>query len=125
MVKRMVMDLNIPVEIISCPIIREEDGLAKSSRNTYLNAEERIAALCLSKSVELGKRMIEEGCTDATLILEEMKEFILQEPLARIDYVKAVDGLTMQQIVEIKKPTLIAMAVYIGKTRLIDNFVIE
>ena len=124
-VKRMVMDLNIPVEIISCPIIREEDGLAKSSRNSYLNAEERIAALCLSKSVELGKRMIEEGCTDATLILEEMKEFILQEPLAKIDYVKAVDGLTMQQIVEIKKPTLIAMAVYIGKTRLIDNFVIE
>ena len=124
-VKRMVLDLNIPVEIISCPIVREEDGLAKSSRNTYLSAKERVAALCLSKSVALGKKMVEEGCMDATLIVDKMKEFISEEPLAKIDYVKAVDGLTMQQITQIQTPVLIAMAVYIGKTRLIDNFVIE
>lgn len=124
-VKRMVLDLNIPVEIVSCPIIREMDGLAKSSRNTYLSVEERTAALCLSKAVNLGKQLIEEGCKDANRVVEQMKQLIRQEPLANIDYVKAVDGLTMQQISLIQEPTLIAMAVYIGKTRLIDNFVIE
>lgn len=124
-VKRMVLDLNIPVEIISCPIVREEDGLAKSSRNTYLNPEERKAALCLSKAVGLGKNLVSEGCLDGDFIITKMKDLISSEPLARIDYVKMVDGLTMQQISELKKPALIAMAVFIGKTRLIDNFIVE
>ena len=124
-IKRMVMDLNIPVEIISCPIVREEDGLAKSSRNTYLNDQERKAALCLSQSVKIGQKMIEEGECVTKTIRQAMITHIQNEPLARIDYLKIVDGLTMKQIEKIQKPTLVAMAVYIGKTRLIDNFSVE
>lgn len=124
-IKHMVDDLNMDVEIIGCPIIREEDGLAKSSRNTYLSAEERQAALILSKSIFLGKKMAEEGETDADKIVAAMKENIETEPLAKIDYVKAVDGLTMQQIDTVKKPMLVAIAVYIGTTRLIDNFIFD
>lgn len=122
-IKHMVDDLNMNVEVIGCPIIREEDGLAKSSRNTYLSSEERKAALILSKTIFMGQKMVEEGETDAVKLVEAMKKNIETEPLAKIDYVKAVDGLTMQQITELKSPALVAMAVYIGKTRLIDNFV--
>lgn len=124
-IRHMVDDLNMDIEIVGCPIIREEDGLAKSSRNTYLSEEERKAALILSKTINLGKKMVEDGETDANKIVEVMKENIKTEPLAKIDYVKAVDGLTMQQIDTVKKPMLVAMAVYIGKTRLIDNFIYE
>ena len=121
---RMVQDLNMDLEIIGCPIVREEDGLAKSSRNTYLSAEERQAALVLSKAVKLGQELVAGGETDAKKIISEMSALIEKEPLARIDYVKAVDGLTMQQIDTVKSPMLVALAVYIGKTRLIDNFMI-
>lgn len=124
-VKQFVKDLNIPVEIIRCPIIREEDGLAKSSRNTYLSPEERKAALCLSKAVFLGEDMVKKGETDAKKVTDAMKELIGQEPLSDIEYVTAVNGLTMQEIDTIKTPALVAMAVRIGKTRLIDNFVVE
>ena len=117
-IKHMVQDLNFDIEVIGCPIVREEDGLAKSSRNTYLSAEERKAALILSRTVKLGS---EAGETDADKIVEAMKKNIETEPLAKIDYVKAVDGLTMQQVKKVQKPMLVAMAVYIGKTRLIDN----
>ena len=123
-IKRMVQDLNMDLEIIGCPIVREEDGLAKSSRNTYLSAEERQAALVLSQAVRLGQEMVESGEKDAKKIVSEMSALIEKEPLARIDYVKAVDGLTMQQIDTVKEPMLVALAVYIGKTRLIDNFMI-
>ena len=123
-IKRMVQDLNMALEIIGCPIVREEDGLAKSSRNTYLSAEERQAALVLSKAVKLGQELVAAGETDAKKIVSEMSALIEKEPLARIDYVKAVDGLTMQQIDTVKTPMLVALAVYIGKTRLIDNFMI-
>jgi pantoate--beta-alanine ligase len=121
-IRHMVDDLNMDIEIVGCPIIREEDGLAKSSRNTYLSAEERQAALILSKSIKLGQEMVEKGETDTAKVVNAMKELISTEPLARIDYVKAVDGLTMQQISKVKKPMLVAIAVFIGKTRLIDNF---
>ena len=121
-IKHMVQDLNMNVEVIGCPIVREEDGLAKSSRNTYLSAEERKAALILSKTIFWAEEQVAAGETDAVRLTNAMKEKIEAEPLARIDYVKAVDGLTMQQIPEIKPGTLIAMAVYIGNTRLIDNF---
>ncbi len=124
-IRRMVEDLNQDLEIIGCPIVREEDGLAKSSRNTYLSAEERKAALILSKSIALGETMVAEGETDAVKLVTAMKACINEEPLAKIDYVKAVDGLTMQQVTEVKSPLLVAMAVYIGKTRLIDNFMIQ
>lgn len=123
-IKRMVQDLNMDLEIIGCPIVREEDGLAKSSRNTYLSAGERQAALVLSRAVKLGQELVAGGETDAKKIVSEMRAFIEKEPLARIDYVKAVDGLTMQQIDTVKSPMLVALAVYIGKTRLIDNFMI-
>ena len=123
-IKRMVADLNFDIEIKGCPIVREADGLAKSSRNTYLSPEERKAALILSQTVELCKKLIADGETDADVVVSKMKENIEKEPLAKIDYVKAVNGLTMQQQKEIKAPMLIAMAVYIGKTRLIDNYIL-
>ena len=124
-IKRMVRDLNFDVQIVGCPIIREADGLAKSSRNTYLNEEERKAALILSKAVFLGKKMVEDGETSAAAVKEAMIKKIESEPMAKIDYVEAVDGLSMQPVEEIKAPVLVAMAVYIGKTRLIDNFIVE
>lgn len=122
-IKRMVEDLNMDLEIVGCPIIREEDGLAKSSRNTYLNEEERKAALVLSQSIFLGQKMAEDGETDAKKIIAAMTEKIETEPMARIDYVKVVDGLTMQPIDVIDRPIVTAIAVYINeKARLIDNF---
>lgn len=122
-IKRMVKDLNMNLEIIGCPIVREDDGLAKSSRNTYLNAEERKAALVLNKSLKLGKELLDSGCRDANEVRKVIIENIEKEPLANIDYVKVVDGLTMQQVEKIEKEVLVAIAVYIGKTRLIDNFI--
>ena len=124
-IKRMVKDLNMPLTITGCPIIREEDGLAKSSRNTYLSPEERKAALVLSRSVFLGKEMVEKGERDCKRILAAMTEEIEKEPLAKIDYVKIVDLDTMQQVEKIDRGILAAIAVYIGKTRLIDNFMYE
>lgn len=121
-IKRMVTDLNMDIEIIGCPIVREADGLAKSSRNTYLSAEERQAALILSKTIKLGEELVKNGETNSAVVLDAMKKQIATEPLAKIDYVKIVDALTMQQIDTIDRPILCAMAVYIGKTRLIDNF---
>lgn len=123
-IRRMVRDLNMDIEIVGCPIVREEDGLAKSSRNTYLNEEERKAALILSQSIFLGQKMVQEGETDAAKIKAAMVEKIQSEPLARIDYVEIVDGLSMQPVDTVQSPTLAAIAVYIGKTRLIDNFIV-
>ncbi|MDD6489057.1 MAG: pantoate--beta-alanine ligase [Clostridia bacterium] len=124
-IRRMVKDLNIPTEIIDCPIIREADGLAKSSRNKYLNPEERKAALILSKTIFLGERLIKDGEKNVSVILDKMKKNIETEPLAKIDYVEAVDFDSVQKIDEIKGKVLFAIAVYIGKTRLIDNFIFE
>ena len=124
-IKRMVKDLNMPLTITGCPIIREEDGLAKSSRNTYLLPEERKAALVLSRSIFLGKEMVEKGERDCKRILAAMTAEIEKEPLAKIDYVKIVDLDTMQQVEKIDRGILAAIAVYIGKTRLIDNFMYE
>lgn len=124
-IKRMVKDLNMPLTITGCPIIREEDGLAKSSRNTYLSIKEREAALVLSRSIFLGKEMVEKGERDCKKILAAMTAEIEKEPLAKIDYVKIVDLDTMQQVEKIDRGILAAIAVYIGKTRLIDNFMYE
>lgn len=123
-IRKMVKDLNFDIEIVGCPIVREEDGLAKSSRNTYLSAEERQAALCLSRSVARGKEIIRDGMA-AQELLAEMRTVIEAEPLARIDYVSVVDALTMENVERIDRDVLVAMAVYIGKTRLIDNFSYE
>lgn len=124
-IKRMVLDLNLDIEIVGCPIVREADGLAKSSRNTYLSPEERKAALVLSRSIFAGKQLAESGETDAHKLVQAMTDIISAEPLARIDYVKVVDLLTMQQIDKLDRPFLAAIAVYIGKTRLIDNFMVQ
>lgn len=124
-IKRMVKDLNMPLTIVGCPIIREEDGLARSSRNTYLSPEERKAALVLSRSIFLGKKMVEQGEKDCKKIKEAMTAEIEKEPLAKIDYVKIVDLSTMQQVETTEHGVLAAIAVYIGKTRLIDNFMTE
>ena len=122
-IMRMVKDLNMDIEIVGCPIIRETDGLAKSSRNIYLTPEERKAAVILSKSVALGKKMVAEGEKDAKKIVTAMKELINSEPLATIDYVEMVDMDTMKAIDEVKGHVLCAMAVKFGKARLIDNFI--
>ena len=124
-VRRMVRDLNMNVEVIGCPIVREEDGLAKSSRNTYLSPAEREAALVLSRAVREGQRLMKEGERDAKAILGAMRAIIEAEPLARIDYVEMVswDGIKPVDVAD--SSVLVAMAVYIGKTRLIDNFIFE
>ena len=123
-IKRMVRDLNMDIEIIGCPIVREEDGLAKSSRNTYLSSEERKAALILSKTVALGKELAKTE-KDANKVVEAMKKNIETEPLAKIDYVEAVDALSMAPVEKLEGACMLAMAVYIGKTRLIDNTLIN
>ncbi len=123
-IRRMVRDLNMDIQIVGCPIIREEDGLAKSSRNTYLSAEERKAALILSKTIAFGKELAKTE-KDAKKVIAAMKEKIETEPLAKIDYVEAVDAISMQPAETLKGECMLAMAVYIGKTRLIDNTLIN
>ena len=115
-IRRMVRDMSYGIEIVGCPIVREADGLAKSSRNTYLSAEERKAALVLSKAVFLGEKLVREGETDADKLVSAMKACIEAEKLAKIDYVSAVDAVTMESVHRIDRPVLVAMAVYIGKT---------
>lgn len=124
-IRRMVKDLNMPIEITGCPIIRENDGLAKSSRNKYLNNDERKAALILSKTIFMGEQLVKNGERNVKTLILKMKSNIETEPLAKIDYVEAVDLDTVQKIDEIKGTVLVAMAVYIGETRLIDNFIFE
>ena len=123
-VRRMVRDLNFDLEIVGCPIIREEDGLAKSSRNTYLSEEERKAAVILHKGLVKGEEMVSAGEKDVKKVMDAITEIIESEPLARIDYVEAVDFDNIETIDTIEGSVLVAVAVYIGKTRLIDNFIV-
>lgn len=126
-IKKMVRDLSMDIEIVGCPIIREADGLAKSSRNTYLNAEERQAALVLSRSLVAGRALIEDGEREAAKVKQCIEEVIAQEKLARIDYVEIVDFSDITPIEKLDHAkageVLCAIAVFIGKTRLIDNFI--
>ena len=124
-IKRMVRDLNFDIEIIGCPIIREADGLAKSSRNTYLSAEERKAAVILSKALQQGKELILNGEKNTQTVIDKITEIISSEPLARIDYVQVVSFPQIKPVDTIDGDILTAVAVYIGTTRLIDNFIIE
>ncbi len=124
-VKKMVKDLNFDIEIVGCPIVREADGLAKSSRNTYLNAEERKAALCLSRGLSAGRKLIENGERSAEAVKNAVRGEIEKEQLAKIDYVEAVNAETLDNAETAEAPLLVAVAVYIGKTRLIDNFIVE
>ncbi len=123
-IRRMVIDLDFDIEIIGCPIIREEDGLAKSSRNTYLSPEERSQAVILNQSLEEAMKAIEAGEEDAAKVKQIIVEKLNTCPFARIDYVEVVSFDTIQPIRKIEGSVLIAIAVYIGTTRLIDNRII-
>ena len=124
-IKRMVRDLNFDIEIIGCPIIRENDGLAKSSRNTYLSETERSAALILNKALTIAREEIADGQINTKDVIERIVSVIQTEPLAKIDYVKIVSYPEIEPVNIIDGPILTAIAVYIGKTRLIDNFILE
>lgn len=120
-IKRMVKDLNMDVEIVSVPTVREKDGLAMSSRNVYLNEEERKSAICLYKSIALARELIEKGEKNPRKIEQKVKRFIKSHPHTRIDYVKLVDGDTLQDIDELKGKVMLALAVWVGKARLIEH----
>ncbi|NSW89991.1 MAG: pantoate--beta-alanine ligase [Firmicutes bacterium] len=124
-IKKMVEDLNMNLEVVPCPIVREADGLAMSSRNIYLSIEERKAALILSKSLFEAEDMVKSGERNAEKILERIYSIISSEKLANIDYIEAVNADTLEKISEIKGKVLIALAVKIGNTRLIDNIIVE
>ncbi|MGQ9456469.1 MAG: pantoate--beta-alanine ligase [Armatimonadota bacterium] len=120
-VQKMVRDLNMPVEIIPCETVREPDGLAMSSRNSYLNVEERKAALVLYRSLQRAREVLLSGERNARVIESSAREVIEQEPLARIDYVAVRDAETLEPIEYLEKPSVLLLAVRIGTTRLIDN----
>jgi len=124
-IKKMVKDLNLDVEIVVMPIVREEDGLAMSSRNVYLNEEERKNATVLYKSLKEAERMIKEGERDAEKVINRMREIVMSYPKALIDYIEIVDTEELNPVNPIKGKVLIALAVYIGKARLIDNTILE
>lgn len=121
-IKRMARDMSYGTEIVGCPTVRESDGLAKSSRNAYLEPEQRKAAQVLYRALQAGKNAIDKGEKNSNKITAIIQEVIESEPMAVTDYVSIVDGITMMPADEISDGTLIAIAVYIGKTRLIDNF---
>jgi len=125
LIRKMTEDLNLPVKIEVGPIVREEDGLAMSSRNDYLDPGERREALCLYRSLRIAEEMIEAGERNSEEIRRSMKEIIETESSARIDYIEIVDGRTLQPRHRIEDNTLIALAVFVGRTRLIDNTVVR
>ncbi|NUF49840.1 pantoate--beta-alanine ligase [Gilliamella sp. ESL0250] len=124
-IKRMVSDLNFDIEIIGCPIVREADGLAKSSRNSYLSERERSAAVCLYQAIECANAMIKQGETSVTVITKAMHDLIVNQSLAKIDYIEFVDLASLTSVDRLEQDSLCALAVYIGKTRLIDNFIYQ
>lgn len=124
LLQKMVDDLNVPVSIIPCPIVRAADGLALSSRNKYLSETERKAALCLSQAVELGKSQVTKGCSVESILIP-MRQLIEKEPLAKIDYLSVVSLASLEPVSIIQEPVLVAMAVWFGKTRLLDNFFVK
>lgn len=123
-IRQMVRDLNFPLEIITCPTTREPDGLAMSSRNVYLDPEQRQAATVLYRSLSAAKELYDMGERDAEKIRAKMKDVLASEPLAEPQYVSCADYNTLEELTEIKGKALLSMAVYFGKTRLIDNFVL-
>ena len=121
----MVKDLNFDIEIIGCPIVREADGLAMSSRNEYLLPEQRKAALSLSKGLKLAQELVNAGERNAQIIINRVSNFIKQFPYTQIDYVKICDPETLEDLIEIKERALLALAVKVGRARLIDNTILE
>lgn len=123
-IRRMTLDLNFPIEIVVCPTMREDDGLAMSSRNKYLNKDERTAATILFRSLSEAKKMFEAGERNADVLRNKMKEVLASEPLANVQYVSCADYDSLEELNVIENKSLLSMAVFIGKTRLIDNFVL-
>ncbi len=124
-VRKMVRDLNLPVEIVPVPTVREADGLALSSRNVYLSPAERQQALALSAALRLAQELVARGERRAAVIRARMRRRIRQEPDARIDYVSVADAETLEELTVVDRPALVSLAVRIGTTRLIDNVVVE
>ena len=124
-IRQMTRDLNFPIEIVVCPIVREADGLAMSSRNVYLDANQRKAATVLFRSLSAARELYESGERNAENVRGKMKEVLASEPLAETQYVSCADYDTLEELTEIKGKALLSMAVFVGKTRLIDNFVLE
>lgn len=124
-IKKMVRDLNFDLEVIGCPTVRESDGLAKSSRNTYLNEEERRQAVIISQALKMASESLEAGETEPYILRNKMIDMIESMSLAKIDYIEFVDWDILQPVKELKKPLLVATAVKFGKTRLIDNYIWE
>jgi len=120
-IERMAADLDLDVEVVTCPLVREPDGLALSSRNAYLGPEERRAALVLSRSLRWAERAVAAGERDAAKLVAGIRSAIEAEPLSRVDYVEALNPLDLEPVAEIRGDILIALAVFIGSTRLIDN----
>jgi pantoate--beta-alanine ligase len=125
LVRRLVRDLNFDIEIIGHPIVREADGLAMSSRNIYLSPEERQASLCLSRALVRAACIVRRGETKGRVITEAVRAGIEKEPLARVEYVTLCDSATLEPVEEIQESALLALAVRIGKTRLIDNQILK
>lgn len=123
-IRRMAVDLNFPLEVIICPTVREADGLAMSSRNKYLNEAERQAATVLFRALSAAKELFENGERDAEALRRMMKEVIEAEPLAQMQYVSCADYDSLEELDTMKGKSLLSMAVFVGKTRLIDNFVL-
>lgn len=123
-IRQMVLDLNFPLEVVICPIVRETDGLAMSSRNKYLEGADRQAATVLFRALNAAKELYEEGERSGEVLREKMKEVITSEPLARMQYVSCADFDTLQELETVKGKALLSMAVLFGKTRLIDNFIL-
>jgi pantoate--beta-alanine ligase len=125
-IKRLTADLNIPVDIVVCPVVREHDGLAMSSRNLYLDDRQRAAATVLYRALEHARSLVsDEGVTDASRLVKEMEEIISAEPLARKDYVAVIDPDTLESVNSISGRAVACLAVFIGGTRLIDNMILE
>jgi pantoate--beta-alanine ligase len=123
-VKRMVKDLDMDIRIIGVPTVRKPDGLAMSSRNSYLNPDERESALCLKKSLDLARKMFSQGKNDAQKMREAVEKLILSHPFTEIDYVNVCDPMTLEDVDRIEGEAILALAVKVGKARLIDNCLI-
>jgi pantoate--beta-alanine ligase len=124
-IQAMVQDLNMPLEIVVCPTVREPDGLAISSRNQYLGKQERADAVYVYKSLKKCREMFESGITETSKIIAEMKKVLHQKPSIEIEYINIVDAKTLEDINKIEGKTLVAVAVRLGRTRLIDNILID
>lgn len=124
-IKRMVLDLNIPVQIEVCPIVRESDGLALSSRNAYLSPDDRKMGLVLHASLQRAQKLFDDGERDATKIAAEAKKAFVWQPAVKLDYFEIVDPDTLEPLTTIDKRSLVAVAAFVGNTRLIDNILLE